>query len=284
MIRGHTRPNPLKIPRWVSLGEQTPLSTSIPSRVSMKLFPCKGPTSSGLSQPSTFYHSWVPLALILTWLHLTTLLTHRTPQIVLLVLSFAAKESERVFHYLFSFALLVGAITYYAQASDLGWSAVKQTDHLGNGVVRQMFYARYINWVVSFPSLVLGLGLISGVSWTTIFCNIAIAWYWVISYLVSAYTTTAYRWGFFAFGTFSWLILAMSTINESREAAALLGIERDYLFLAGWLNLLWLLYPIAFGLTDGGNMIGVYRGFCLLWCTRPADGTGFDLCCVVFCS
>ncbi|KAF4771330.1 hypothetical protein HAV15_004284 [Penicillium sp. str.  len=204
--------------------------------------------------------------------------------IVLLVLSFAAKESERVFHYLFSFALLVGAITYYAQASDLGWSAVKQTDHLGNGVVRQMFYARYINWVVSFPSLVLGLGLISGVSWTTIFCNIAIAWYWVISYLVSAYTTTAYRWGFFAFGTFSWLILAMSTINESREAAALLGIERDYLFLAGWLNLLWLLYPIAFGLTDGGNMIGVYRGFCLLWCTRPADGTGFDLCCVVFCS
>ncbi|CAI7664247.1 unnamed protein product [Penicillium viridicatum] len=117
---------------------------------------------------------------------------------------------------------------------------------------------KYINWVVAFPSPVLGLAL---VSWTTIFCNIAIAWYWVINNLVSAYPTTAYKWGFFVFGTFSWLILAMSTINESRAAAALLGIERDYLFLAGWLNLLWLLYPIAFGLTDGGNVIGVTGGF-----------------------
>lgn len=101
--------------------------------------------------------------------------------------SFAAKESERFFHYLFTFAFLVGAITYYAQASDLGWSAVEKIDHLDNGVVRQMFYAKFITWVVAFPSLALGLGLISGVSWTTIFCNIAIAWYWVISYLVSAY-------------------------------------------------------------------------------------------------
>ncbi|KGO48706.1 Rhodopsin, archaeal/bacterial/fungal [Penicillium expansum] len=181
--------------------------------------------------------------------------------IVLLVLSFAAKESERVFHYLFTFALLVGGITYYAQASNLGWSAVDQIDNLGNGVVRQMFYAKYINWVVAFPSLVLGLGLISGVSWTTIVCNIAIAWYWVISYLVSAYTTTGYKWGFFAFGTFGWVILAMSTINESREAVALLGVERDYLVLAVWLNLLWVLYPIAFGLTDGGNVIGVTGSF-----------------------
>jgi bacteriorhodopsin len=31
--------------------------------------------------------------------------------------------------------------------------------------------------------------------------------------------------------------------------------------LAGWLNLLWLMYPIAFGLSDGGNRIGVVGGF-----------------------
>ncbi|KAB8235131.1 opsin family protein [Aspergillus alliaceus] len=175
----------------------------------------------------------------------------------LLVLSFAAKESERVFHYLFTFALMVGAITYYAQASDLGWSAVEQVNSLSKGVVRQMFYAKYINWAVSFPSLVLGLGLLSGVSWTTIVCNIALAWYWVISYLIAAYTTSNYKWGFFAFGTFAWLILAMSTLNESRKAAALLDVERDYIILAGWLNILWVLYPVAFGLTDGGNRISV---------------------------
>lgn len=154
---------------------------------------------------------------------------------------------------MFTVTLLVGATTYYAQASDLGWSAVTQVD----GITRQIFYARYINWAMSFPSLALALGLIAGVSWTTIFCNIFIAWFWVLSYIAGAYTTTNYKWGFFAFGTFAWIILAMSTINESYEAAAPLGIGRDYRLLSVAVNVLWLLYPVAFGLSDGGNRIGV---------------------------
>ncbi|GCB21170.1 protein FDD123 [Aspergillus awamori] len=175
----------------------------------------------------------------------------------LLTMSFSGKESERVFHYLFTFLLLVGAITYYAQASDLGWSAVEQVNNLDNGAIRQMFWAKYVNWVVAFPSLALALGLVSGVSWTTMICNIALACYWVTSYLVSAYTPSTYKWGFFAFGTLSWVILAMSTINESREAAQRLGVDRDYIILSGWCNLLWLLYPVAWGLSDGGNVIGI---------------------------
>lgn len=172
-------------------------------------------------------------------------------------MSFTGKEAERVFHYLFTFILLVGAITYFAQAADLGWSAVVQTDNLGKGVIRQMFWVKYINWVVAWPSLVLCLGLISGVSWTTMLCNIAISLQWPVCYLVGAFVTTSYKWGFFAFGTFGWLILAMSTINESRESAQLLGVDKDYIVLSVWLNVLWFLYPIAWGLSDGGNKIGV---------------------------
>jgi bacteriorhodopsin len=174
-----------------------------------------------------------------------------------LIPSFTSHESKRVFNYILSMALLAGAVTYYAQASDLGWSAVEQSDQLS----RQIFYVRYINWVVSFPALVLSLGLLSGVSWTTIVVNIFISWLWVLSYLAAAYTTTSYKWGFFAFGTFAYIILAMSTINESRESAEVLGIGRDYIILSGWVNLLWLLYPIAFGLSDCGNIIGVTSSF-----------------------
>ncbi|KAE9370343.1 family A G protein-coupled receptor-like protein [Stipitochalara longipes BDJ] len=174
-----------------------------------------------------------------------------------LIPCFTSHESKRVFNYTLIMALLTGAVTYYAQASDLGWSAVLQTDHF----TRQIFYARYINWVVSFPALALSLGLLSGVSWTTIICNIFIAWFWVLSYLAAAYTTTSYRWGFFAFGTFAYIILAMSTLNESHESAAILGIGRDYRILSVWVNVLWLLYPVAFGLSDGGNVIGVTGSF-----------------------
>jgi bacteriorhodopsin len=172
-------------------------------------------------------------------------------------MSFTSHESKKVFNYTLAMALLAGAATYFAQASDLGWSAVLQTDQLS----RQVFYARYINWVISFPALVLSLGLLSGVSWTTIILNIFIAWFWVLSYLGAAYTTTSYKWGFFAFGTFAYIILAMSTLNESRESAEVLGIGRDYMILSGWINLLWMLYPVAFGLSDGGCIIGVTGSF-----------------------
>jgi len=174
-----------------------------------------------------------------------------------LIPSFASHESKRVFHYTLSMGLLVGAVSYFAHASDLGWSAIEQTDHIS----RQIFYGRYINWIISFPALILSLGLLSGISWTTIIANISIAWFWVLSYLAAAYTTTSYKWGFFAFGTFAYIILAMSTLNESRGSAEVLGIGRDYMILSGWVNLLWLLYPVAFGLSDGGNIISVTSSF-----------------------
>ena len=179
-------------------------------------------------------------------------------QLVLLIFCFTTPESDRIFHYLFTCALLAGAVSYFAQASDLGWSAIEQAD---SRETRQVFWPKYVNWAVAFPSIALALGMLSDVSWTTIFTNIFICVLWVVTYLVGAYTTTVYKWGFFAFGTLAWVILAMSTLNESREAAQRMGISRDYMILAALANLCWVLYPVAWGLSDGGDKIGVTGGF-----------------------
>jgi bacteriorhodopsin len=77
---------------------------------------------------------------------------------------------------------------------------------------------------------------------------------------VSAFTVSNYKWGFFAFGTVSWLLLAYQTLGANSSAKRV-GVSRDHTMLSGWVNLLWLLYPIAFGLSDGGNTIGVTPGF-----------------------
>ncbi|KAK6071447.1 FDD123-like protein 1 [Seiridium cupressi] len=148
-----------------------------------------------------------------------------TSFIGLLIFCFGAPESDRVFHYLFTCALLVGSVTHFAEASGLGWISVAQVDQLGQGLSRQIFYTKYINWARPHAP------------------------------------TTDYKLGFFAFGTFAWLILALSTLNESRESAGRLGIVRDYMILAGWINLVWLIYPVAFGLSDGGNRIGITGSF-----------------------
>ncbi|KAI0451545.1 heat shock protein 30 [Xylaria acuta] len=176
-------------------------------------------------------------------------------------LTFVARSGEKIFHYLFTIALLVGSIAYFAQASDLGYVLVSEVNSSPRlALTRQIFWPKYVNWVVSFPSVITALGLLSGVPWATIIYNIFLSWTWVVSYLISAFTTSNYKWGFYAFGTVSWLLLAFNTFSAGSSAKRV-GVSSDHTILSGWVNLLWLLYPIAFGLTDGGNRIGVTPGF-----------------------
>jgi len=180
--------------------------------------------------------------------------------LALFALVWVARGGERIFHYLFISALAVGSIVYFAQASDLGWSVVSQANNIGRGT-RQIFWAKYVLWVVEFPVVIIALGLLSGISWATIFYEVFLSWVWVISYLVGAFTTTNYKWGFFTFGTFAWLALAVHTLRDGSVGAKRLGVTRDHSALSGWVNFLWLLYPIAWGLSDGGNRIGVTGSF-----------------------
>ncbi|KAK7746924.1 hypothetical protein SLS53_002112 [Cytospora paraplurivora] len=178
-------------------------------------------------------------------------------------LAFIARSGEKIFHYLFTIALLAGSIAYYALASDLAWDVIAQVDKPQHGD-RQIFFAKFVYWVVSFPIVTIALGLVSGVSWATIFYNVTLAWTWILSYLFTAYTTTTYKWGFYAFGTFAWVLLAFSTLFEGHRSLNRLdvGPARTHHFaLAAWTNLLWLNYPIAFGISDAGNVIGVTPSF-----------------------
>ena len=146
-------------------------------------------------------------------------------------------------------------------ASDLGFLVIQQVDQLDRGGSRQIFYPKFILWAVSFPTYVLSLGLLSGVSWTTIVYHVFLSWIWILGYLTSSFTVSNYKWGFYAFSTIAWIFLATGTLTEGLRHAKRVGVSRDYLILAGWVNLLWLQYPLAFGLTDAGNRIGVVGGF-----------------------
>lgn len=174
---------------------------------------------------------------------------------------FRALRGERFFHYLFIIANFVGLIAYFAMAADLAWDVIAQRNQRGRGFTRQIFWAKYVFWVVSFPAIIIALGVLSGISWATVFFNVVLSWIWIISYLVAAYTTSNYKWGFFAFGALAHIFLALSTLQHGMRSATRVGIRRDYTMLTGYANFFWLLYPIAWGLSDGGNVIGVTSSF-----------------------
>lgn len=59
--------------------------------------------------------------------------------------SFKARSGEKIFHYVFGIALLVGTIVYFAQASDLGYSVVGVVNAKPeDSWTRQVFWAKYV--------------------------------------------------------------------------------------------------------------------------------------------
>ncbi|AEO61915.1 rhodopsin-like protein [Thermothelomyces thermophilus ATCC 42464] len=177
-------------------------------------------------------------------------------------LKFRARSGERFFHYLFIITSLTGLIAYYAMASDLAWVPIRQANSVGHsGLVRQIFWAKYVFWVVAFPAIVIALGVLSGVSWATIVYNVALTWTWVIGYLVAAFTPSNFKWGFFAWAFLAHIFALVSLWVRGGSAADRVGIRRDYFALTGWVTFLWLIYPLAWGLTDGGNFNGVTGSF-----------------------
>jgi bacteriorhodopsin len=166
---------------------------------------------------------------------------------------------ERIFHYLWSLAAFIGLITYFTMASDLGNTPIRQYLHNGGNPrqTRQVFYARYIYWVLAWPLIVTANLLLSGVSWATIFFAIALQEIWVVSWLCGALVSTSYKWGYFGFGIFAYLVLAYVMLVWGVEHARGLRTEKHYTFLAGTLVLLWIGFPICWGLSEGSNRLSI---------------------------
>ena len=79
----------------------------------------------------------------------------------------------------------------------------------------------------------------------------------IITGLIGALVESTYKWGFYVFGNvalfYIWWVLA----GPARTSSAALGSEFKKAFTGSAiiLSFLWLLYPIAWGLADGGNVI-----------------------------
>lgn len=79
----------------------------------------------------------------------------------------------------------------------------------------------------------------------------------IVTGLVGALIPTAYKWAFWAFGMaalfYIWWVLA----GPARESARALGgnFSRSFIISGSILSILWLVYPIIWGVADGGNVI-----------------------------
>ncbi|KAL6712539.1 hypothetical protein ACN47E_000416 [Coniothyrium glycines] len=176
-------------------------------------------------------------------------------------LAFRKPRADRLFHYITAAVVFTACIAYFSMGSNLGFTPIEveffRSDPKVAGTYRDIFYVRYIDWVITTPLLLLDLLLTAGMPWPTIAFIIFIDEVMIITGLVGALVTSVYKWGYFAFGCFALFYILYHLAWESRRNAARFGtdVAKCFLYCGSLTSLLWTLYPIAWGLCEGGNVI-----------------------------
>ncbi|GAA5892110.1 hypothetical protein JCM8208_001436 [Rhodotorula glutinis] len=190
--------------------------------------------------------------------------------IALLVLGHATRPiGERAFHELAAALCFTASIAYYSMASDLGATPIEvefiRGGTLGQNWVdigvlrptRSIWYARYIDWTITTPLLLLELALTTALPLSQIFGLVFFDIVMIITGLLGALTASRYKWGFYVFGCVAMLWIFWVLFFPARKSASHLGTDyhRAYTSSAIVLCTLWTVYPVVWGVADGGNVI-----------------------------
>ncbi|KAI6517784.1 hypothetical protein MCOR05_011449, partial [Pyricularia oryzae] len=110
--------------------------------------------------------------------------------------------SHRVFHQASALFCFVAAIGYFSMASGLGQVPIQaeftrpDSSYTFAAGTREIFYARYVDWAVSLPLVVLALMMSSGVPLSTTLTTMVAAEIFNVCLLIGALTQTTYKWGY----------------------------------------------------------------------------------------
>jgi bacteriorhodopsin len=177
------------------------------------------------------------------------LLTLRLPQSSLL--------THHMHHYLTWAVVTIAMIAYYAMAAEGGYKYVLVQGSSGQS--RTIYYARYIDWCLTTPLLLLDLVLLGNMTFRHTFRIIFFDLAMILCGLFGALEAVDYKWGWYAMGcVFMFLVFYELLVNVRLQTLARSpGIGMLYNGLAVYLITLWMIYPIIWALAEGSNTIAV---------------------------
>ena len=168
-----------------------------------------------------------------------------------LVLGRRARGEGGSFFLITFFIAFVAATAYLAMA--LGQGAVT----IGG---RELFYARYADWLITTPLLLLDLAILVGASRILISWLIGLDIYMIGTGLIAGLTVGNERYIWFAVSSVAFVAIVGILVGRFMEMARAQGpgIARTFTRLAGLTIGLWTLYPIVWLLgTEGTGTVSL---------------------------
>ncbi|KAG9187826.1 hypothetical protein G6011_05697 [Alternaria panax] len=180
---------------------------------------------------------------------------------VFLGLAYRKQRRDRLFHYITASVVFVACIAYFTMGSNLGFTPIAvefpRSDPKVAGTYRSIYYVRYIDWFITTPLLLLDLLLTAGMPWPTLLWVVMVDEIMIVTGLIGALIDNRYKWAYFVFGCVALFYIVYQLVWESRIHAKSFGrdVERTFMMCGSLTAFLWILYPIAWGICEGANLI-----------------------------
>lgn len=164
---------------------------------------------------------------------------------------------RRLYHVITTFITITAALSYFAMASGhaVSYSCTTVTDHHKHGipdthheVCRQVYWARYVDWSITTPLLLLDLCLLAGIDGAHTLMAIVADLIMILTGLFAAYGRehTAQKWGWYAIGCIAYLFVIWHVAIHGSRTVKVKGDKVTKLFggLAAFTLILWTIYPV----------------------------------------
>ncbi|PVH74297.1 putative opsin-1 [Cadophora sp. DSE1049] len=179
-------------------------------------------------------------------------------------LAFRVPVQKRLFHVITALITTFASISYFAMATGDGNSFAhivvkevhKHTPDTVEHVFRQVFWARYVDWALTTPLLLLDLAFLAGMNGASITVAIVADLIMVLLGLFAAFgRTDGQKWGYYAIACIAYLVIVYQLVVPGRRAVAAKSSSTAKLFasIGGFTLVLWTLYPIVWGIGDGAR-------------------------------
>lgn len=114
-------------------------------------------------------------------------------------------------------------------------------------IYREVYWARYVDWSITTPLLLLDLALLAGLSGANIIVAIVADVIMILSGLFAALTTDDNaKWGYYAIAVIAYLVVIYQLAINGRNIASTKDSKTAtfYAAIGGFTLILWTLYPM----------------------------------------
>ena len=132
------------------------------------------------------------------------------------------------------------------------WSVTKEAHknvpNIEQGYKREIYWARYVDWSVTTPLLLLDLCLLAGLSGANILVAIVADIIMILTGMFGAFGqgNDSQKWGWYAWGCIAYLVVVYQLAIGGRETVGQKDSKTKafYASIAGFTLILWTVYPM----------------------------------------